>query len=194
MVAHRHSGFTLIELMVALVVLGILTAIAGPSFVEYLERYRIRSAAEDTLALFVQARQGAVEADRNVRLLAGGVAPEWCIGAIQVADPAPGQLVSGTATCDCTKGATDPAACTVGSELLAIDGTARSGVTLTTTPLPDFSYDSKGGTLADLSTTPQIDFVSSSGRYGLSVRVSALGQARACTSPGKQEIPGFPPC
>ena len=63
----RH-GFTLIELMVALSVLAIMLAAAAPSFADFFERYRLRSAVDDTLNLFAAARQGAVEADRNVKI------------------------------------------------------------------------------------------------------------------------------
>ena len=68
MAARRQTGFTLIELMVAVIVLAILTAIATPSYVEYLERSRLKGAVEETLTLLAQARQGAVEADRNVKV------------------------------------------------------------------------------------------------------------------------------
>lgn len=191
MAVKRQSGFTMVELMISLVVLAILAALAAPSFIEYLERYRLRSAVEDTLAVFAQARQGAVEADRNVRLDVGGTSDAWCVGAIQQAEPAEGALVSVTpAPCDCS-GA--PETCLVGAERLVVDQSGRAGVTVTDVTT-DFTYDSKGGTLADLAAEPEIEFVSSSGRYGLTIRVSALGQARACSTAGLREIPGFLPC
>lgn len=191
MAVKRQSGFTMVELMISLVVLAILAALAAPSFIEYLERYRLRSAVEDTLAVFVQARQGAVEADRNVRLKMGGSTTAWCVGAIQQGEPADGALVSTTpAACDCSAA---PATCLVGGERIVVDQAGRADVTVADVTT-DFTYDSKGGTLADLSTTPQIHFVSSSGRYGLSICVSALGQARACSTTGKREIPGFRSC
>lgn len=191
MAFRRQSGFTMVELMISLVVLAILAALAAPSFIEYLERYRLRSAVEDTLAVFVQARQGAVEADRNVRLKMGGSTTAWCVGAIQQGEPADGALVSLTpAACDCSAA---PAACLVGGERLVVDQAGRADVTVTNVAA-DFTYDSKGGTLADVSLAPEIAFLSSSGRYGLTIRVSALGQARACSTAGLREIPGFLPC
>lgn len=182
-------GFTLVELMVTLAVLAILIAVASPSFADYFERYRLRSAVDDTLALFGQARQGAVEADRNVQITVNTAA--WCLGARQADEPAAGQPASlSPGVCDCTAAVTN---CVVGTEPLIAGGALRPGVTVSATGVP-FTYDSKGGTLDALTATPQIDFQSSTQRYGLSVRVGALGQARACVPAGKRPIPGYSSC
>jgi len=188
-----QSGFTMVELMVSVIVLAILAAIATPSFIEYFERSRVRGAAENALAVLAQARQGSVEADRNVRLKVGGTTAAWCLGAVQQPDPAtPGDLVSTTpSACNCSA---SPAACLVGGERLVADGSDSEGVSVSTASLAtDFTYDSKAGTLADLSTTPTVDFVSSSGRYGLRLQVSALGQARICNF-GTRDVQGFATC
>jgi len=187
---NRESGFTLIELMVAIAVLAVLLAAAGPSFADFFERYRLRSAVDDTLNLFAVARQGAVEADRNVKVKFADSTSDWCGGAIEqtspstVGDPVP---LDPTA-CVCESA---PDSCLVGGENLVVNAGGR-GVTIgaggTTV-----TFDSKNGTLNPLATR-EVDFISSSGRYGLKVQVSALGQARACWISGKRPIPGYREC
>jgi prepilin-type N-terminal cleavage/methylation domain-containing protein len=190
-------GFTLIELMVTLAVLAILLVAAAPSFTDFFERYRLRSAVDDTLTIFAQARQAAVESDRNVRLTVGGTTTAWCVGAVQAPEPTAntGALVDETPD-PCLCGSA-PAGCQVDGGQLTVDGSGRPGVSVGAVGT-DFTYDSKGGTLsaADLSAAslPQIDFISSKGHYGLSININALGQARACVTTNKRPIPGFKSC
>lgn len=189
MAARRQTGFTLIELMAAVIVLAVLAAIATPSYVEYLERSRLRSAVEDTLTLLVQARQGAVEADRNVKVRVSASATAWCAGAVEQTNPvaADDPVAIDPAACDCT----DPTTCVVGGEELVVSSTGRDvTVPVGTTTV---TFDSKNGTLTPLGTQ-SVDFLSSSGRYGLRVRVSALGQARACIISGKRFVGGYNEC
>jgi type IV fimbrial biogenesis protein FimT len=189
----RQRGVTLIELMVTVAVLAVLLVAAAPSFRDFFERYRLRSATDDTLALLARARQGAVSADRDVTVrFVGG--DDWCGGARQRPEPPAGQWISGaTAGCECE---TDATACVVGGQPLLVDGTDRRGVSVAATNNAQFTFDSKGGTLvpAHLALEPRVEFASSTGRYGLRVDVNALGQARGCVPAGKRAIAGYPQC
>jgi len=56
------GGFTLIEVVIALVIIGILAFMAVPSFQGMIQKYRARSAARDFVGLFQRVRTAAVQA------------------------------------------------------------------------------------------------------------------------------------
>jgi type IV pilus assembly protein PilE len=49
--ANRNSGFTLIELMITIAIVAILAAIALPSYSDYVEKSKLRTAQSDVVAL-----------------------------------------------------------------------------------------------------------------------------------------------
>ena len=62
------SGFTLVELLVAMSILAILVAIALPSFRQITAAQRMRSASSDIVSDLVIARNEAVKRGQNVVL------------------------------------------------------------------------------------------------------------------------------
>lgn len=183
-------GFTLTELMITVAVLAILTVIALPSFAEFIERSRLRTAVDDFVSVLAAARVGAVKLDRNVSVSFGGSGTTWCVGANAAPLPPPGQRVdTNPAACDC---AAAPTECMVNGQSLALSGTAFQNVALATVPDP-FQIDGKLGTKDPLGPQTAL-FSSSTGRYQIQVQISALGEATACVPAASRPIAGIRAC
>ncbi|HRQ59409.1 MAG TPA: GspH/FimT family pseudopilin [Azoarcus taiwanensis] len=75
-----QRGVTLIELMIVLVILVILVAMAGPAFIDTLDRRRIVDATEALGKQVQQARMVAIESNRVISLIFDGDGSEWCFG------------------------------------------------------------------------------------------------------------------
>jgi type IV fimbrial biogenesis protein FimT len=79
--AARHSGFTIIELMITVAVLGIIVGLAVPSMRAYILNQRVRSVAFDLAASLLQARSEAGKRNENVSITQapGGWQNGWTI-------------------------------------------------------------------------------------------------------------------
>jgi len=112
---HRQTGFTLIELMIVVAIIGILAAIALPAYQDYTVRSRVSELA--VLASSMKATVGENIAN-NGGVIAGSTP---CAGVTDLATATANTLSSG-----CVDG------------VITITGTAAAqGVVLTYTPLPN---------------------------------------------------------
>lgn len=68
-VNYKHNGFTLIEVMVSLAILGILAALAAPSFTETIKRYRVNTIKDDLMASMQVARAEAIRRGKPIILI-----------------------------------------------------------------------------------------------------------------------------
>ena len=83
------QGFSLIELMIGIGILGILTALAFPSYKAWIQNTRIKTTAASILNGLQIARSEAVRRNAPVQFVLGANS-DWTVGCVTVvADPVP---------------------------------------------------------------------------------------------------------
>lgn len=76
--AAEAKGFTLVELMIAIAVLGILSAVALPSLTNLVRGQRVKSATSDVFASLIYARSEAIKRAADVRIVPNTT--DWAAG------------------------------------------------------------------------------------------------------------------
>lgn len=84
-----QKGFTLIELMIAITILGLLLAMAMPSYAIWIQNTRIRSAAESFVNGLQLARNEAVRRNANVEFVAAGGDSAWSVQCVVITPGCP---------------------------------------------------------------------------------------------------------
>lgn len=96
-------GFSVIELMITLVIVGILAAIAVPSFNQFMKRSKLTGAAEKVFGQLQYARSESIASGKDIFVIFESTSgADWCIG------------VSDVAGCGCSTSAS-LAVCTINS-------------------------------------------------------------------------------
>lgn len=71
-IMRRQLGFTFIEVMTVVGIVGILSAVATPSFIKYIKQDRLVSTANELMSTFKMARSEAIKREKIVTLTAQG--------------------------------------------------------------------------------------------------------------------------
>ena len=181
-ILRASPGFSLVELVVTMAVLGILVAAAAPNLQAFLDKNRVVGAAEAVYGQLQFARSEAVKQSADMVAVFQTTAP-WCVG------------YSRDTTCDCTRAVDDPGACTILGDgvtavLKVIDGSTFSGVTMTSPAPAPITFNGVRGTAGGGGA---VLLQSSLGRQ-MQVEVNVLGRVRLCSPSGSGAIAGYPTC
>ena len=82
----KEKGFTFVEILIVMVVMGIMAAMVAPNFFNLLPNMRLRAAAREMYSSFQQAKMEAIKRNQNVVMV---LAPVTCAG-LPNAVPSPG--------------------------------------------------------------------------------------------------------
>jgi type IV fimbrial biogenesis protein FimT len=153
---RKNAGFSLIELMVSVVVLGILASIAVPSFQTWIRNTQIRNAAESITNGLQRARAEAVSRNTNTTFVMG-TDSSWTIS-----------VVTPALTID---------------QRLASEGSKNVTRTVLPTGATTVTFSNVGLVVpnADASNSiTQVDLVAAGGSQNLRVTIGTGGNARMC--------------
>lgn len=156
------QGVSLIEVMVGVAILGILMAIAVPSFQSWMRNAQIRNAAESVANGIQRARAEAVMRNANVEFILGA-GSSWTVMRLDV--PNPPILVESKASSDGSKEVT----------VIAVAADLNPAATIT--------FGSFGTVIANANGTPavaRVDFTSVGGDRNLRVVIGLGGNAKMC--------------
>jgi prepilin-type N-terminal cleavage/methylation domain-containing protein len=188
------NGFTVIEMMIAVGVLAIITALALPSYRAIIEKRKVTSAAEQAMAFLSSAQLEAVKRNEIVAVHFGTYEEDgdsyWCLGMTNQAD------------CDCRPAV---GTCSIGGAVRSFQSdilnyrTGASSIDATATQFAGedniLRFDPVRGLTLN-SETAQLALISpDQAMYALNVELSPTGRVKICTSArGSLAVPGFEPC
>ena len=170
----RVSGFTIVELLVVVAIMGILIKLSLPSFSQMLRNFQIRNASESVSIGIQRARAEAITRNSNVRFCMGDVTKSTWDVDLQ------------TAACSTTisSAALDSHQHTDGSTNVTL--VVKNGGTTVSSGAVGITYNNLGQKIANSAglaafDTIQFDATSTSGiSQKREVRIGVGGNARSC--------------
>lgn len=173
--AAQLRGLTLIELMVVLAVVAIAATLAGPSFIESLERTRLKGKAANVVEVFQFAKsEGLKRSTVTTTITPAGSGTPWKV------------------TASVLEGATTAEAKSADGSLASVS--MQSPIAASTIDI-DFRGLATGFVSTQLCADTDancLELRSGSGKYGLRVGMNPVGQIHVCAKGAS--FAGYRPC
>lgn len=169
----NDAGFTLLEALVVVAIIGIIASFAVPSYQKVIERNSLKQVVESLKSDLQLARVKAIKQSQNILInRSTGSNGAWCYG------------LTAKSGCDCTvTTASDSDFCEIkrvpGSGFEPINMDSASG---------NSSFDFRRGTIGPNNVT------FSSTNYTARVVFSSVGRVRICTPSGTNGLPTYDEC
>jgi prepilin-type N-terminal cleavage/methylation domain-containing protein len=183
----RQLGFSIIELMMSIVLLGIAMALAIPSYREMVEKRQLTYGAEQLMAFVNSAQSESIKQNQVLTVSYTRTDDDdWCVGAML-----------GATACDCKQ--TNTAAsdyCAIDSMPWIIDNSHAGDHELVQSMSGDgaYSFDPVRGLMVDLNDSLVVEMRSDSENYRLQLMVSTSGQVTLCSGDSSHSVPGYAVC
>jgi type IV fimbrial biogenesis protein FimT len=162
MIFTSQRGFSIIEILISLVVMGVLIGLAAPNFFAFLQNQQIRAATESTLNGLQVARAEAVRRNTPVQVVLAPPTAAWTVTRVSTG--------------------------TVVQSRISEQSTASAVLATTPAGATTVTFSALGGVTANADASAsvnQIDvtnagFAAASGARPLRITVSAGGNIRMC--------------
>jgi len=173
----KALGFTLVELMITIAIIGILASMAVPSFSKMLERNRLKEAIQSLKSDLMFARTESIKRSANLNVSVDINGTSWCYG-IDVDNDT--NNANANAECDCT---------TAGScAVKTVDGSQFQNTTLAAGTDVNVTFFFRRGSASNNGVTINTP------NYSVRVRTSIIGRIRTCSPDSAKVMVGYDAC